>query len=143
MKCNNQLTNRNQRSYYDPFFEDFFDFAIPGESKFLKNSMKTDIVETDTGYEFSIELAGYRKEDVALDLDNGYLTITATKDEVQNDDKKFIRRERVVKSCKRSFYLGDNVASEDIEAKMDNGILFINVPKKTDEAKSIKRIEIK
>lgn len=140
---NNQLTNRNSRVYYDPFFEDFFDFAMPKQEKLLKNLMKTDISENETSYEFTVELPGYKKENVSLDLDNGYLTISAVKEENTETDKKFIRRERFHESCKRSFYLGDNVSVEDVSANMDNGVLSVVVNKKVDEDKGVKRIEIK
>lgn len=140
---NNQLANRNSRVYYDPFFEDFFDFAMPKQEKLLKNLMKTDISENETSYEFTVELAGYKKENVSLNLDNGYLTISAVKDGTQESDKKFIRRERFHESCKRSFYLGDNVSVDDVSANMDNGVLTVIVNKKVDEDKGVKRIEIK
>jgi HSP20 family molecular chaperone IbpA len=107
--------------------------------------MKTDIKENEAGYDLAVELPGYRKEDMKLELKDGYLTISA---EIKhdNDDKdndgNYIRRERYYGKSSRSFYVGEAVTEEDIKAKYEDGILKINVPKKelkpvVDEAKYI------
>ena len=95
--------------------------------------MKTDIKESDTGFELEIDLPGYSKEDVKAELKDGYLTVTASKN-TSNDEKdengKYIRRERFVGTASRSFYVGEEVTEEDIRAKFDNGILKLDIPKK-------------
>ena len=114
---------------FDNFFDD--DFMMP--SMFGKNVMKTDVRETDNSYELDIDLPGFKKEDVSLKLDNGYLTISASKglekDEKEKKDGKYIRRERYEGQCSRSFYVGDAVKPEDVHAKFENGILQIALPK--------------
>ena len=122
-------------------FDDFFEFDRPARraAKFpvpASGIMKTDIKETDGSFELDIELPGYKKEDVKAELKDGYMTITASTDttnENKEEDGKFIRRERYIGSCSRSFYVGDVIKKEDIKAKFDNGILKVSVPKKMPE----------
>ena len=95
--------------------------------------MKTDVKETDKAYELDIDLPGFDKENVQIELNDGYLTINASTNEEKEDKDKngtFLRKERFVGSCRRSFYVGDDVSEDDISAKFENGILSINVPKK-------------
>lgn len=95
--------------------------------------MKTDIRESDTGYELDIDLPGYKKENVKAELKNGYLTINAEsrQDNDQKDETgKYIRRERYYGTCSRSFYVGEDVLQEDIKAKFEDGILKVAIPKK-------------
>lgn len=95
--------------------------------------MKTDIKDTDNGYEVIMNLPGARKEDVKAELKDGYLTINVTSN-TNNDEKdengKYIRRERFTGSCSRSFYVGDQVTEADIKAKFENGTLTMMIPKK-------------
>ena len=95
--------------------------------------MKTDVRETDNSYELDIDLPGFKKEDVSLKLDNGYLTISASKglekDEKEKKDGKYIRRERYEGQCSRSFYVGESVQAKDVNAKFEDGILKVSVPK--------------
>ena len=123
---------------FDDFFSDPFEMmAMPqGRSplygKHAKNMMKTDIRETENNFELDIDLPGFKKEDVNLELKNGYLTISADKalDKDKKDDKgRYIRQERWSGSCSRSFYVGDAVKPEDVHAKFENGILQIALPK--------------
>jgi HSP20 family protein len=95
--------------------------------------MRTDLQESDDGYELGIELPGYKKEDVQAELKDGMLIISA-KHESQNEDKdkRFVRRERFYGTCSRSFYVGDEVKQEDIRAKFEDGILKLYIPKKKD-----------
>lgn len=105
------------------------------------NRMCTDIKENENGYELSMEVPGYNKEDLKLELKEGYLTISAqhnTQNDKKDNDGRIIRQERYYGSTKRSFYVGDQVAKEDIKAKYDKGILNIFVPKK-----EVKKIEDK
>lgn len=142
MKNNNELSLRNGRFYFDPFFDAFFDFPTTKQNKRGVGFMKTDISEDENSYKLSIELPGFKKENIALDLNNGYLTVTATPEE-ETDEKKYLRRERSFESCKRSFYVGDGVTEDDVTATMENGVLLINLLKRVEEAPKTKRIEIK
>ena len=124
-------------------FDDWMDFSFPSFDRAFyesntRNMMKTDVKETDQGYELDIELPGYKKEDVRAQLKDGYLTVQAAKN-MNNDEKNeqgaYIRRERYAGTMSRSFYVGDNVTEEDIHAKFEDGILKLSVPKK--EAKKV------
>ena len=124
-------------------FDDWMDFSFPDIDKALygkhaKNEMKTDVRETEDGYELDIDLPGFKKDEVTAQLDNGYLTIQASKglDKEQKDKKgKYIRKERYAGSMSRSFYVGDAITEEDVHAKYEDGILKLSVPKK--EAKPV------
>ena len=132
-------------------FDDFFDdFHYPRKAARPSNApeisiMKTDIKENEGGYDLAVELPGYKKEDMKLELKDGYLTINAEikHDDNEKDDKgNYIRCERYYGKSSRSFYVGEAVTGEDIKAKYEDGILKINVPKKevkpaVDEAKYI------
>ena len=118
-----------------PFGSDFFgDRASYGKP--VKSLMKTDIKETQDGFELDIDLPGYRKEEVNAHLENGYLTVTASKERNEDEQDKsgrYIRRERYTGSCTRSFYVGDAITEEDIHAKYEDGILKLSVPKKEEK----------
>ncbi|MBP5224104.1 MAG: Hsp20/alpha crystallin family protein [Lachnospiraceae bacterium] len=122
--------------FRDNFVEDFFDdFNRPlrGKGPAMNNIMKTDVVENENGYEISIDLPGYKKEDVTAELKDGYMTISAEskkENEEKDQNGRFIRRERFVGSCSRTFYVGDAVTEEDIKAKFEDGVLKVSVPKK-------------
>ena len=126
-------------------FDDWIDFSFPDIDKALygkhaKNEMKTDVRETEDGYELDIDLPGFKKDEVTAQLDNGYLTIQASKglDKEQKDKKgKYIRKERYAGSMSRSFYVGDAITEEDVHAKYEDGILKLSVPKK--EAKAVEQ----
>lgn len=110
--------------FKDPFFTD-------DESKI----MKTDIKEKKDKYLIDIDLPGYEKENIKLDIEDGYLTVHASIDssKEEKEEGKFVRKERYVGSCSRSFYVGDEVESEDIKASFKNGTLRIEVPKKEEK----------
>ena len=120
------------------FNDDWMDFGFPEVDKTLygkhaNNVMKTDVKETDTGYEVDIDLPGFKKDEINAQLDNGYLTISAAKglDKDEKDKKgKYIRKERYAGAMSRSFYVGEGVTQEDIKAKYEDGILRLSVPKK-------------
>ena len=128
------------------FGESLFDewFGFPAERDFRnterklygKNAarvMKTDVTEHDDCYEIAVDLPGFKKEDVTVDLDGGYLTVSAAKglDKDENDRHgRLIRQERWAGAMQRSFYVGENVTVEDIGAKMEHGLLTLRVPKK-------------
>ena len=127
----------------DLFNDDFMNgFKFPDVDKVLygkhaSNVMKTDVRETESGYEVDIDLPGFKKDEISASLENGYLTISASKgldkDEEQKD-KKYVRRERYAGAMSRSFYVGEHVAVEDIHPKYENGILSFTVPKKEQKA---------
>ena len=116
-----------------PFDDDFFGRRNPLYGKNTKNMMKTDVRETDGSYELDIDLPGFKKDEIKVQLKDGYLTISAAKG-VNNDQKdkdgNYIRRERYSGSMSRSFYVGENVTQEDVHAKYEDGILKLTVPKK-------------
>ena len=115
---------------FDTFFDDF---KRPARSNTNINVMRTDIKETDAGFELDIDLPGYKKEDVQAELKDGYLTISAktnTTREEKDENGKYIRKERYSGSCSRSFYVGEQLEQEDIKAKFEDGILKVMVPKK-------------
>ena len=125
-----------------PFDDDFFGRRNPLYGKNAKNMMKTDIREHDAGYELDIDLPGFKKDEINVELENGYLTISATKglDKDEQDKKgKYIRRERYAGAMQRSFYVGDAVAQEDIKAKFEDGILKLSIPKKDAKAVETKK----
>ena len=101
--------------------------------KHAERLMKTDVHEHEDHYEVDIDLPGFKKEEISLELDNGYLTVSAAKglDKDEKDHKgKIIRQERYSGSMQRSFYVGDNLTEEDIKATFKHGVLSLNVPKK-------------
>ena len=101
--------------------------------KHARGLMKTDVRETDTAYELDVDLPGFKKDEIQVQLENGYLTISASKglDKDQKDKEgRYIRRERYTGQSSRSFYVGDSVAREDVTAKFEDGILRLTVPKK-------------
>ena len=127
------------------------DFSFPDVNKELygkhaKNVMKTDVRELDNGYEIIIDLPGFKKDEIEVQLENGYLNISAAKglDKDESDKEgKYIRKERYAVSMSRSFYVGDDISEDDIHGKFENGILKLDVPKK--EAKAVetkKRVQI-
>ena len=121
---------------FDDFFSDPFGMMVPQSrdplyGKHGKNLMKTDVRETEHSYELDIDLPGFKKDEVNVELKNGYLTIQAAKglDKEEQDKKgKYIRQERYAGACSRSFYVGD-VESKDVSAKYENGILTLSLPK--------------
>ena len=98
--------------------------------------MKTDIKENDNNFELEIDLPGFKKDNIKMSIDDGYLTINA-KQEDNKDEKdkhgKYVRRERYFGECSRSFYIGDDIKEEDIKAKYKNGTLRVEIPKKEEK----------
>ena len=135
--------------FSDNFFDDFFEFPFVDDraernaerklyGHHAANLMKTDIKEFDDKYEVEIDLPGFKKDEISIELENGYLTVSAAKglDKDEEDKKgKYIRKERYAGAMQRSFYVGENLTQEDIKAKYENGILRLSVPKK--EAKPV------
>ena len=125
-----------------PFEREFWGRKDPAYGKNANRVMKTDIREHDTGYELDVDLPGFKKAEINVDLENGYLTISAAKglDKDEQDKKgKYIRRERYAGAMQRSFYVGDAVTQEDIKAKFEDGILKLSIPKKDAKAVETKK----
>ena len=122
---------------FDDFFSDPFGMMVPQGrdplyGKHAKNLMKTDVRETDESYELDVDLPGFTKDEISVELKNGYLTIQAAKglDKDQSDKKgKYIRQERYAGACSRTFYVGEGVQPEEVTASFENGILQLSVPK--------------
>ena len=113
-----------------------FEFPDIDRKLYGKNAahvMKTDVREHEDGYEVDIDLPGFKKDEIKLALENGYLTVAAGK-ALNSDEKdkkgKVIRQERYSGSMQRSFYVGENVTEEEIKAKFEDGVLKLTVPKK-------------
>ncbi|MBR1821262.1 MAG: Hsp20/alpha crystallin family protein [Clostridia bacterium] len=128
--------------FAENLFDEFFDdFPMPREFRNIdrrlygKNAareMKTDVHEHEDHYEVDIDLPGFKKDEITLSLENGYLTVNAAKglDKDQTDKKgKVIRQERYAGALQRSFYVGDALTETDITARFENGVLSLNVPK--------------
>ncbi|MCM1101842.1 MAG: Hsp20/alpha crystallin family protein [Clostridium sp.] len=116
-----------------PFERELFGGNHPLFGKNASHGMKTDVREKEDGYEVMIDLPGYAKDEINAKLDNGYLTISASKDsnkEEKDENGRLIRQERYIGSMSRSFYVGDAVTQEDIKARYENGILQLSIPKK-------------
>ncbi|WP_418738713.1 Hsp20/alpha crystallin family protein [Ellagibacter isourolithinifaciens] len=128
----------------DPF-DALFDAATAPVQKMTPTLMRTDIKETDAGFELTIDLPGFKKDDVQAELKDGYLTINAqTQSESEDKDEEgtYVRKERFSGKCSRTFYVGEDVKEEDIKARFENGTLVIDVPKpqpqpKLEEKKTI------
>ena len=112
---------------FDDFFTDPFSMLPSGRDvlygKHGKNLMKTDVRETDNSYELDVDLPGFKKDEINVEIAEGL-----DKDQ-QDKDGKYIRQERYAGSCSRSFYIGEDVPAEDISAKYEDGILRLSVPK--------------
>ena len=116
------------------FDREFFAKMNPLYGKHAKDVMLTDVKRTDDKYEVVMDLPGFKKDEIKVSLEDGYLTIEAAKgldeDEQEKKSGKYIRKERYAGSCQRSFYVGDNLTQEDIKGEFKHGILTLNVPKK-------------
>ena len=113
--------------------QDFADVDRKLYGKHAANVMKTDVHEHDEGYEVDIDLPGFKKDEISLDLENGYLSVSAAKG-IEKDDKdkkgRLIRQERYSGAMQRSFFVGDAITEEDIKAKFEDGVLRLSIPKK-------------
>ena len=116
------------RFYLDDFFNDF-----EPEKKVM--NMNCDIYEKEGKYNIVMDIPGFDKKDVKIEVEDGYLTIHATTDshKEENEEGKFVRRERYLGECSRSFYIGDDIKDEDIKASFKNGTLQLEIPKKEEK----------
>ena len=118
---------RNEFDLFDDMFND--SFLMSGNSSRL---MKTDIKEKDKEYVIEMDLPGYEKENIKINVADGYLTVHAvsSKNSSEKEEGKFVRKERYLGECSRSFYIGDDVNEDSIKASFKNGILKVEIPKK-------------
>ncbi len=141
------------RIFNENLFDDLMNFEWPAfpdidrklYGKHADRVMKTDVHEHDDQYEVDIDLPGFKKEEIHLSLENGYLTVSAEKGlekEETTKKGKLIYQERYTGALQRSFYVGDALTEEDITAKFENGVLQITVPKKTERLPERKTIMI-
>lgn len=133
------IPRKNDFDLFDDMFSDL---------DFRRNDikvMRTDLKEGEDKYILHMDLPGYEKENIKLDLEKGYLTVSASVNKEVNDSKgeKYIHKERYVGNCSRTFYVGDEIKEEDIKANFKNGTLIVEIPKKNKElVQSKKHIEI-
>ena len=121
----------NEKMFDDLFDSDFFGGRNPLYGRHAKNLMKTDIREKEDGYEMAVDLPGFNKDEIKVEIKDGYMTVSANKDLDKDEaDKKgrVIRRERYVGTCSRTFYVGD-IKPEDVKAKYESGVLNIVLTK--------------
>ena len=120
---------KNEFDLFDEMFND--PFFTRGENKL----MRTDIKEKNDHYELEVDLPGYEKENIKIELSDGYLTINASMNKETDEDKdsSYVHKERYVGECSRSFYVGDNIKEEDIKASFKNGTLKLTLPKEKQE----------
>ena len=131
------LFGENLMDVFDDFDRDFFrGFRTPERMLYGKNAphmMKTDVRETESGYELDMDLPGFKKDEIKLELNNGTLTVSTQKSVEKKDegkDGKVLRQERYAGSMSRSFYVGDHVTEEDVKARYEDGVLRVDLPKK-------------
>ena len=129
--------------FHDDFFDDFMGFAFPRMrpaedvdsklyAKHVPGLMKTDIRDKDGNYELDIDLPGFKKDEITLTLDNGYLVVGACKsmnEEEKDDSGKLLRKERYSGAMQRSFYVGEGIDENDVRAKFEDGVLSLVFPK--------------
>ena len=125
---------------FDEFFNDWNrGFRNMDRQLYGKNAareMKTDVQEHEDHYEVDIDLPGFKKEDINIELNDGYLTITASKglnEEEKNNKGKIVRQERYSGTMQRTFYVGEQLTHEDIKAKYEDGVLSLDIPKKEEK----------
>lgn len=138
---------------FDNFFDDLFEFPVWDDRAMQKaqkklyggraaNIMKTDVQEHEDHYEVDIDLPGFKKDELSLELKDGYLVISATKrleeDEKEKETGKFVRRERYAGSMSRSFYVGEDLEREDVHAKYESGVLRLVIPKMDQKKPQVK-----
>lgn len=121
----NYLTNYSGKDIFDAF-DNLFKFMFLDETR----DMRTDIKETNDSYQLDIEMPGFKKEQICVSLEDGYLNVRAEKKTENKEEKgkKYLRKE-ISETYQRSYYVGNDVQEENIKAKYENGILILSVPK--------------
>ena len=119
------IPRRNDFDFLDELFQDSF------FNRHENKVMKTDIKENENGYSIVVDLPGFDKNNIKIEVEDGYLTIQASMNEENNEENgKFVRRERYFGECSRSFYVGEAIETEDVKAVFKNGTLKLSIPKK-------------
>lgn len=132
---------RNEFDLFDDFFrgDDFF-------SRREQSLMKTDIKEKEDKFIIEMDLPGYEKENINIELKEGYLIVSAKVEKENNstEKEKYVHKERFYGECSRNFYVGEEVTENDIKAEFKNGMLKITIPKKEEkkELPEARKIEI-
>ena len=132
------MITRRTRSPFDMFLADPFDtfFGSAPIQHSTPNLMRADIKDCEDSIELTIDLPGFEKDNVAAELKDGMLTVSAeTTSSTDEKQGTYVRKERFTGKCSRSFYVGEEIQEEDIKAKFDNGTLQITVPKKVEQPK--------
>ncbi len=131
------LFGENLMDVFEDFDRDFFrGMRMPEHVLYGKNAphmMKTDVRETDTGYEIEMDLPGLKKDEINIELRNGTLTVSTRKSLEKKDEEKsgkLLRQERYSGSMSRSFYVGEHITEEDVKARFEDGVLHLTLPKK-------------
>ena len=128
---------------FDDFFNDPFGMTAaraenPLYGKHTRNLMKTDVRETENTYELDIDLPGFKKDEIGVELKDGYLTIKAERHTSKDDSDangRVVRSERFMGTCQRTFYVGDHVKRESVSAAYEDGVLKLSIPKKVEQPK--------
>lgn len=141
----------------DRLFDDLMDFTFPSirevgntvdrklYGKHAPHMMRTDVHEKEDGYEVYIDLPGFKKDEITLNLENGYLTVSAAKGldkDEQDKNGRVIRRERYAGSMQRSYFIGKEIPEDEIKARFEDGVLKLFVPKAEDKLPAKKTIAI-
>lgn len=129
----------NGNGLFGDWFDGFDDFFAPTIYS-REREMRTDVKETENGYELKVDMPGFEKKDINLTLKDGYITLSANREE-KEENGKYVRRERKM-SVSRSFYVGKEITQEDVKAKYENGTLTLDIPKKEEKKPESGRIEI-
>lgn len=133
----NYLNKKNNVGFFgDSFFDLFKDNDFDNKFSHL---MRTDIKETENEYVFQIEVPGFAKENIKMNLENGYLNVEASSIKNTNEEGKYLRKERHFGTISRSFYIGEDVSEEDVKASLDNGILSISINKNVEKKEKEKK----
>ena len=130
------IVPRKNFDLFDDFFDDPF-FHREERVNHPMPMMKTDIRENENNYVIDVDLPGFNKDDIKIDVEDGYLNIKASMNSTDDEEEKgkYIRRERFIGECSRSFFVGEDVKVEDVKATFKNGILTLEVPKVEEKKK--------
>lgn len=129
---------RRRKGFFDDLFDDFF------QTPTTTGVLKTDVVEKNDIYELRVDVPGLEKDEINIKLEKGYLCLSVNKTQSsETEDDYYLRRERITSSASRKFYIGEGLNEEEIEAKLDKGVLTISVPKEIEKVEEEKIIQIK
>ena len=132
------LVPKKNYDLFDEFFNDPF-FREEKRFNHPMPMMKTDIRENEKNYIIDMDLPGYDKKDIKIDIEDGYLNVKTSSSVDEEEKGSFIRKERYSGECSRSFYIGEDIEENDVKASFENGILSIEIPKKIEEYKETEK----